>query len=68
MKRNLEYEIMEEMAERYSTMYFSDAPVEEEDLQAMLLLLPRRLRRTMNSPGVFLWRKLLRTRKCSWNI
>lgn len=37
MKRNLEYEIMEEMAERYSTMYFSDAPVEEEDLQAMLL-------------------------------
>ena len=37
MKRNLEYEIMEEMAERYSTMYFSDVPVEEEDLQAMLL-------------------------------
>lgn len=37
MKRVLSQEIMKEMMERYSTMYFSDVPVEEEDLQGILL-------------------------------
>ncbi len=37
MKRNLEREVLTEIADRYSTMYFADAPVAEEDLQAILL-------------------------------
>lgn len=37
MKRNLEQRIMAEMEERYSTMYFADVPVAEEDLQGILL-------------------------------
>lgn len=37
MVRNLDQEVMTEIAERYSTMYFADAPVEEEDLQGILL-------------------------------
>ncbi len=37
MKRVLDMEIMDEMMERYSTMYFSDEPVADEDIKAMLL-------------------------------
>lgn len=37
MKRELEQNVMQEIAERYSTMYFADAPVEEEDLRGILL-------------------------------
>ena len=37
MERVLEQNIMEEIAQRYSTMYFADAPVDEHDLQGILL-------------------------------
>ena len=37
MRRVLEQEIMDEMMERYSTMYFSEEPVAEEDLKGILL-------------------------------
>ncbi len=37
MKRVLDMDIMDEMMERYSTMYFSDEPVADEDIKAMLL-------------------------------
>ncbi len=37
MKRVLEYELLPEIAERYSTMYFGEGEVLEEDLRAMLL-------------------------------
>lgn len=37
MERVLEQNIMEEIAQRYSTMYFADAPVDERDLQGILL-------------------------------
>lgn len=37
MERVLEQEIMEEISKRYSTMYFGEEPVEEEDLRGILL-------------------------------
>ena len=37
MKRVLEQEVMEEMAQRYSTMYFGPGEVAEEDIEGMLL-------------------------------
>ena len=37
MKRELEQPLMKEIEERYSTMYFSEEPVSEEDLQGILL-------------------------------
>ena len=37
MKRVLEQEIMEEMAQRYSSMYFGPGEVAEEDIEGMLL-------------------------------
>ena len=37
MRRVLDQEIMNEMMERYSTMYFSEEPVDDADLNAMLL-------------------------------
>lgn len=36
-KRELEYELLKEIEDRYSTMYFGEEPVLEEDLRAMLL-------------------------------
>lgn len=36
-KRELEYELMKEIEERYSTMHFGEGDVAEEDLRAMLL-------------------------------
>ena len=36
-KRELEYELMKEIEERYSTMQFGEGEVLEEDLRAMLL-------------------------------
>lgn len=37
MKRELEQEVMEQIAQRYSTMYFGPGEVAEEDLQGILL-------------------------------
>ena len=37
MKRELEQEVMEQIAQRYSTMYFGPEEVAEEDLQGILL-------------------------------
>ena len=37
MKRELEQEVMEQIAQRYSTMYFGSGEVAEEDLQGILL-------------------------------
>ena len=37
MRRVLDQEIMNEMMERYSTMYFSEESVDDADLNAMLL-------------------------------
>ena len=36
-KRQLEYALMPEIEERYSTMHFGEGEVSEEDLRAMLL-------------------------------